>query len=78
MNLSDLPIGEGVRRRLEAATSRLSHAYVISGPPGSGKRAFADRLAAAYVVPERGKSPAASAQTAEKPKGISTLTSYVL
>lgn len=69
MNLSDLPIGEGVRRRLEAATSRLSHAYVISGPPGSGKRAFADRLAAAYVCSGAGEKPCGICANCRKAKG---------
>lgn len=69
MNLSDLPIGEGVRRRLAAATSRLSHAYIISGPPGSGKHALADRLAAAYVCSGAGEKPCGVCSGCRKAKG---------
>lgn len=69
MNLSDLPVGEGVRRRLEAATNRLSHAYVISGPSGSGKHALADRLAAAYVCSGAGEKPCGVCANCRKAKG---------
>lgn len=69
MKLSDLPVGEGVRRRLEAATSRLSHAYIISGPPGSGKHALADYLAAAYVCSGTGERPCGSCPDCRKAKG---------
>lgn len=69
MNLTDLPIVEGVRRRLESATSRLSHAYIISGPPGSGKHALADRLAAAYVCSGAGEKPCGVCPGCKKAKG---------
>lgn len=69
MNLSDLPIGEGVRRRLAAATGRLSHAYIISGPPGSGKHALADRLAAAYVCSGTGEKPCGGCSGCRKARG---------
>lgn len=69
IDLSDLPVGEGVRRRLLAATGRLSHAYIISGPPGSGKRALADRLAAAYVCSGTGERPCGVCSCCRKAKG---------
>lgn len=69
MKLSDLPVEEGVRRRLKAATSRLSHAYVISGPPGSGKHALADRMAAAYVCSAQEEKPCGVCANCRKAKG---------
>lgn len=57
MDLSRLPVGEGVRHRLENSLSRLSHAYIISGPPGSGTNALADLMAAAYVCSGEGDRP---------------------
>ena len=33
----------------EPAASRLSHAYILSGPAGAARRAAADRLAMSYV-----------------------------
>jgi DNA polymerase-3 subunit delta' len=35
----------------------LFHAYIISGPAGSGKHALADRMAAAYVCTGTGQKP---------------------
>lgn len=69
MKLSDLPMEEGVRRRLMAATGRLSHAYIISGPPGSGKHVVADRLAAAYVCSGAGEKPCGVCSGCRKAKG---------
>lgn len=69
MKLSDLPVEEGVLRRLKAATSRLSHAYVISGPPGSGKHALADRMAAAYVCSAQEEKPCGVCANCRKAKG---------
>lgn len=60
MNLSRLPVGEETRRRLERSLGRLSHAYIISGPPGSGADALADLLAAAYVCSGEGDKPCGS------------------
>lgn len=56
MDLSALPVGEGVRRRLEAGLGRLSHAYIISGPSGAAA-ALAEKLAAAYVCSGAGDRP---------------------
>lgn len=50
---SGLP--EALRRRAE--TGRLSHAYIISGPKGSGKEDAAKYLAAAMVCSGAGKRP---------------------
>ena len=49
MDLSCLHMGDGVRRRLEAAVGRLSHAYIIEGPVKETVHALADHLARAYV-----------------------------
>ena len=49
MDLSCLHMGDGVRRRLEAAVGRLSHAYIISGPSREKTHALAEILAQAYV-----------------------------
>ena len=57
MNLNDLPVSDGVRRRLEASLTRLSHAYIISGPSQQVNRALADRMAAAYVCSSQGERP---------------------
>lgn len=42
---------------MERNTRGLSHAYIISGPAGSGKHALADRMAAAYVCTGTGDKP---------------------
>jgi DNA polymerase III subunit delta' len=44
-----LPEQPHARRLLEAAAVRPAHAYLLSGPAGSGKRAHADRFAAALL-----------------------------
>lgn len=69
MNLSNLSVGEGVRRRLETALSRLSHAYIISGPAGSGTHALADCLAAAYVCTGEEDRPCGVCPGCRKAKG---------
>ncbi len=45
---------------------RLSHAYLISGPAGSGKAALADTLAAAAVCSGAGKRPCGKCRDCEK------------
>lgn len=57
MNLSHLPVTDGVRRRLEASLTRLSHAYVISGPSGKVNHALAKQIASAYVCTAQEKRP---------------------
>lgn len=57
MDLHNLPVGEGVRRRLEASLTRLSHAYMISGPSDRVNRALAGQLAAAYVCSAQADKP---------------------
>ena len=69
MDLSRLPVEEGTRRRLENSLSRLSHAYIISGPPGSGAAALADLLAAAYVCSGEGDKPCGTCPNCRKAKG---------
>ncbi len=51
-SVSDSEIVGKVRRL--AASGRLSHAYLITGPDGSGKHRWAMALASALVCPERG------------------------
>jgi DNA polymerase III delta' subunit len=58
-----------VERRVEAATRRLAHAYILSGPAGSGKHALAQRLAAAYVCSGPGERPCGSCPGCRKVKG---------
>ena len=57
MDLSSLHIGDGMRRRLEAAVGRLSHAYIIEGPIKETTHALADHLAQAYVCSSDGSKP---------------------
>ena len=51
MNLSALSGNEALKRQLTLQTARrgLSHAYILSGPAGSGKHTLARLLAAALV-----------------------------
>ena len=48
MNLTRLAGNGPLKRQLELETARrgLSHAYILSGPAGSGKRTLAGLLAA--------------------------------
>lgn len=69
MDLSCLDLGEGVRRRLEKSLGRLSHAYIISGPPGSPVNALAELLAAAYVCSGEGDRPCGVCPGCRKAKG---------
>ena len=62
MNLTRLA-GNGPLKRqleLEAARHGLSHAYILSGPAGSGKRTLAGLLAAALVCEGGGDAPCLS------------------
>ena len=58
MNLTRLAGNAPLKRQLELETARrgLSHAYILSGPAGSGKRTLAGLLAAALVCDRRGAS----------------------
>lgn len=51
MNFSELAGNEGLKTQLETAAKRnaFSHAYIIHGPQGSGKRTLAGLLSAALV-----------------------------
>ena len=58
MNLTRLAGNAPLKRQLELETARrgLSHAYILSGPAGSGKRTLAGLLAAAGAALAR-RSP---------------------
>ena len=49
IDLADLPDQPEAQRLLEAAAAEPGHAYLFSGPPGSGKRRYAERMAAALL-----------------------------
>ena len=57
MNLTPLAGNGPLKRQLEAECARrgLSHAYILSGPAGSGKRTLAGLLAAALVCSAGGE-----------------------
>ena len=59
MNLTPLAGNDPLKRQLEGETARrgLSHAYIISGPTGSGKKTLAGLLAAALVCSGGGEIP---------------------
>ena len=59
MKLEQLAGNEALKRQLSAqARGRgLSHAYLISGPAGSGKRTLSRLLAAAMVCTGEGEAP---------------------
>lgn len=69
MDFSKLQIGDGVRRRLEAAAGRLSHAYIISGPVKETTYALADLLAQAYVCSSEGNRPCGVCSNCRKAMG---------
>jgi DNA polymerase-3 subunit delta' len=69
MELAPLPGGDAQVRRVQAAVRRLSHAYILSGPKGSGKHALALRLAAAYVCTDPGERPCGRCSGCRKVKG---------
>ncbi|HPE16247.1 MAG TPA: hypothetical protein PK597_04770 [Oscillospiraceae bacterium] len=48
------------------AGAALSHAYLIAGPRGSGKRALAETLAAAYVCTGPGEAPCGRCENCRK------------
>lgn len=69
MNLSGLLIGEGMCQRLENALSRMSHAYIISGPSESRIYAFAECVASACVCTGEEDRPCGICSACRKVKG---------
>ncbi len=59
MNLSTLAGNEKIKDQLarQERGRGLSHAYIISGPPGSGRHALARQLAAAMLCTGTGERP---------------------
>ena len=69
MDLSGLHIENGVRRRLEAAVGRLSHAYIIEGPVKETNDALANHLAQAHVCSSKEKKPCGDCPNCRKAAG---------
>lgn len=71
MNLSLLAGNAALKGQLEAQTARrgLSHAYILSGPAGAGKRTLARLLAAAFVCRGQGDKPCLSCPDCRKAMG---------
>lgn len=71
MELSRLVGNTPLKRQLSLETARrgLSHAYIISGPAGSGKRTLAGLLAAALVCTGGGEVPCFSCSGCKKTMG---------
>ena len=71
MNLSLLAGNAALKGQLEAQTARrgLSHAYILSGPAGAGKRTLARVLAAAFVCRGQGDKPCLSCPDCRKAMG---------
>lgn len=57
MDLSHIPVSDGVRRRLASALKRLGHAYIISGQSEKANRALTERIAQACVCTAREGRP---------------------
>ncbi|HUZ83264.1 MAG TPA: hypothetical protein VMU66_01120, partial [Gaiellales bacterium] len=49
MSFSQLPPQPEAARRLASALSAPGHAYLLEGPPGSGKRRYAERFCAGLL-----------------------------
>lgn len=69
MKLTGFLMGEGVRRRLEASLTRLSHAYMIGGSNADDVRALAQHIASAYVCTGEGERPCGACSCCRKVKG---------
>lgn len=68
-DLNRLPVAESVRRRLQSALGRLSHAYIVSGPAGSGAEELAQWLATAFVCSGEGQRPCGVCSHCRKAEG---------
>src|SRR5699024_570337 len=71
MDLSLLAGNAPLKRQLSLETARrgLSHAYIISGPAGSGKRTLAGLLSAALVCTGGGEVPCMACSGCKKALG---------
>lgn len=71
MELDILAGNEALKRQLSAQESGrgLSHAYLISGPKGSGKRTLARQIGAAMVCTGDGKRPCGTCAGCKKARG---------
>ena len=71
MNLSALVGNEALKKQLTLQTARrgLSHAYILSGPAGSGKRTLARLLSAALVCTGAGERPCLACPGCRKAMG---------
>ncbi len=58
-----LPPQSEAARLLEAALAAPGHAYLLAGPPGSGKRLYAERFCAALLMRRHGGSSPARIPT---------------
>lgn len=57
MELSALAGNDRIKERLSRREKSLSHAYIISGPAGSGRHTLARLMAAAMLCTSRGEKP---------------------
>lgn len=69
MKFLDLQVSDGVRRRLETAVMRLSHAYIIAGPVKATGEALAERLSQAFVCDSEGERPCGVCSNCRKVQG---------
>ena len=71
MNLTSLVGNEALKKQLSAqAEGRgLSHAYLLSGPAGGGKKTLARLMAAAMVCTGQGESPCGACPACKKALG---------
>lgn len=66
MRLDDLAGNNALKRRLAAGARGLSHAYLITGPDGSGKTTLARLLCAAMVCTGPGEKPCGTCPACRK------------
>lgn len=66
MRLTSLLGNESLKQRLSAAGPRLSHCYIIEGPPGSGRHTLAQLLAGAMECESGGDGPCGTCAACRK------------